>query len=386
MKQSPSLWIVAVLPVMLFGQTSDFSLTGQLSSWEKSVDLFGSSTHFIGFQYIPEYYRSISQNFDVDLSMNMTMVKVFGNNKDPDIENLKLKFHRAWLRYSSNRLDARIGLQKINFGPGKFLRSLRWFDQLDPRDPLQITTGVYGLRLKYDFVNNSNLWLWSLIGNDDVKGLESLPTYENKPEFGGRVQIPLYKGELAFTAHHRWLDETQLYEDNNDNNTEVRTNEKSQQETRFAVDGIWDVGPGLWFESVHIQSDLSFDHPQWTNFLTVGSDYTFLIGNGLLTTIEHMAVSQDDALLEYSDPVQTTSVMATYALSWLDQISIIGLYQWNWDLTYIYFGWQRSYDRWIIHLSGFLTRYESASELERINLGGSKLDPQGFQLTLIFNH
>lgn len=384
MKQSSLLWIVAVIPVILTGQSNNFSFRGQLSGWGKSVDPFGSSTHYIGIQYIPEYYRSISRNFDGEISLNLAAVKIYGHNTDTEVEKIKVKTYRAWLRFSTNRLNARIGLQKINFGPGKFLRSLRWFDQLDPRDPLQITTGVYGLRLKYDFINNSNLWFWGLYGNNEVKGWESLPTYKSRPEFGGRLQIPLFNGELALTTHYRWLDETLLFEDHEEDNKEMGNNEHFLPETRFAIDGIWDVGPGFWFESVHIQSDISHEQPQWTNFITVGFDYTFLIGNGLLTTFEHLAVSQDDAIMEYSDPIQTTSAMITYPFSWLDQFSLICLYQWKWDLTYIYLSWQRTYDRWIIHLSAFAT--QNTNELKRINLGGSQLDPLGFQLTIILNH
>ncbi|MEE9189217.1 MAG: hypothetical protein V3U16_00420 [Candidatus Neomarinimicrobiota bacterium] len=384
MKQFLLLWLVAVIPVIMPGQSNNFSLHGQLSSWEKSVDPLGSSTHYFGIQYIPEYYGSISRNIDGELSLNIAAIKSFGNNTDTDIEEIKVKAYRAWLRFSTNRLDARIGLQEINFGPGKFLRPLRWFDQLDPRDPLQIITGIYGLRLKYDFMNNTNLWFWGLYGNNDVKGWESLPTYEDRPEFGGRVQIPLFNGELALTSHFRWLDDALLFEGQEDDNKEMGTNKQPTPEIRFAIDGIWDVGPGVWFESVNVQSDLSTDQTQWTNLITVGLDYTFMVGNSLLTTFEHLAVSQDDVIWEYSDPIQTTAAMITYPFSLLDQFSLIGLYQWKWDLTYIYLSWQRTYDHWIIHLSGFTT--QNANDLERINLGGSQLDPLGFQLTIIFNH
>ena len=49
----------------------------------------------------------------------------------------------AWLRLSTSRFEARVGLQKINFGSATLFRPLMWFDSLDPRDPLQITDGVY---------------------------------------------------------------------------------------------------------------------------------------------------------------------------------------------------------------------------------------------------
>jgi len=53
-------------------------------------------------------------------------------------------------------------LQKINFGSATLFRLLMWFDRIDPRDPLKLTDGVYGLLLRYYFHNNTNIWLWGL--------------------------------------------------------------------------------------------------------------------------------------------------------------------------------------------------------------------------------
>ena len=58
-----------------------------------------------------------------------------------------LKPYRMWLRLSTSQLEIRAGLQKINFGSAALLRPLMWFDRIDPRDPLQLTDGVYGLAL-----------------------------------------------------------------------------------------------------------------------------------------------------------------------------------------------------------------------------------------------
>ena len=71
------------------------------------------------------------------------------------------------------------GLQKINFGSAVLLRPLMWFDSLDPRDPLQLTDGVYAVLLRYYFPNNANLWAWALYGNDSPKGWESAATAED---------------------------------------------------------------------------------------------------------------------------------------------------------------------------------------------------------------
>ena len=69
------------------------------------------------------------------------------------------------MRYSSDQFELRLGLQKINFGSASMLRPLMWFDQMDPRDPLHLTDGVWGLLARYYFLNNANIWLWGLYGN-----------------------------------------------------------------------------------------------------------------------------------------------------------------------------------------------------------------------------
>ncbi|GAI27146.1 unnamed protein product, partial [marine sediment metagenome] len=58
-----------------------------------------------------------------------------------------------------------------------------WFDRIDPRDPLQLTDGVYGLLLRQYFLNNANIWVWGLYGNDDLRGWEYLPSEAKSVEF-----------------------------------------------------------------------------------------------------------------------------------------------------------------------------------------------------------
>jgi len=54
-----------------------------------------------------------------------------------------------WIRLSTKQFELRAGLQKINFGSATLLRPLMWFDKIDPRDPLQLTDGVYALLARY---------------------------------------------------------------------------------------------------------------------------------------------------------------------------------------------------------------------------------------------
>ena len=120
----------------------------------------------------------------------------------------EIRPYRGWVRLALDRFEARLGLQKINFGSAMLLRPLMWFDRLDPSDPLQLTDGVYGLLLKYTFPGNANVWLWGLAGNGDPKGWETVGTKKSSPEFGGRVQVPVPAGEAALSYHHRTIDLT----------------------------------------------------------------------------------------------------------------------------------------------------------------------------------
>lgn len=66
---------------------------------------------------------------------------------------------------------------------------------------------------------------------------------KNSPEFGGRIQLPVTKGEIGLTYHHRNASSKELAGFPAYNNI---------AENRYAIDGKWDVEVGVWFEAVHI--------------------------------------------------------------------------------------------------------------------------------------
>ena len=178
-----------------------------------------------------------------------------------------------------------------------------WFDRIDPRDPLQITDGVTGLLLRYYFKNNANIWLWGLYGNPDTKGWETQPTADKTPEFGGRFQAPLFSGEAGLTFHQRRLapgSEAAAF----------RPTEK-----RFALDGKWDLGIGLWTEASFVHQDDPAAPFSWQRSLALGVDYTFKLGNGLYLLAEHF-LSQGAASLFGSggSSVSFSALLARYPL------------------------------------------------------------------------
>lgn len=245
--------------------------SGQVSAWtlynsDKSMSLW------MGGRYLPQLNFSINNRqskFDTEISLNvngMAGFKPFTNN----ITDGSVKLYRSWIRYSGNQYEVRLGLQKINFGSASMLRPLMWFDKIDPRDPLELTDGVWGVLGRYYFLNNLNIWAWSLYGNKQPSVWELVETNVQVPEFGGRMQIPLKKGEIAFSYHHRTADSRHLAKLYN----EESYNLERIPEDRFGIDGRWDVAVGLWFEASWTRKKEFLLAPNM-HLLNFGTDYIF---------------------------------------------------------------------------------------------------------------
>lgn len=249
--------------------------------------------------------------------------------------------YRLWLRLSSQRFEARLGLQKINFGSAMLFRPLMWFDRLDPRDPLQLSAGVWGLLLRGYFRGNANAWLWGLYGNDKTKGWETEPTAVRTPEFGGRLQVPLLAGEAAATAHFRRVD----------------VGSHRAGESRFALDGKWDVGIGLWVETAlnhRPQRAATPATPSWQRALTVGLDYTFALGNGLYVLAEQFFTHDATSTFGHGAGGTTlTALSSRYPLGLLDSLSAILYHDWQAKQLYSFATWQRTTDHWQFHIMAF---------------------------------
>lgn len=335
----------------------------------------------VGLRYIPTWSLTVpwpTALFDAEISFNFNGLYK-RHHSGGESNNFKLRPYRFWVRRSTNKLEIRFGLQKITFGSARLFRPLMWFDKLDPRDPLQITDGVWGMRVRRDFSNNANAWLWGLLWNNEPKGWEIIPTKKNNIEFGGRVQVPIWKGEIGFSAHNRIISRNDL-----PSYLEINTMPKATPEVKAAIDGFFDIGVGLWFESSIVHADYGADFPNWQSMLTIGMDYTFAVGNGVTVTGEHFIYSTDDKPFSTDNDTQLTGIMAMYPLGIFDQLSGILFYSWDAELAYCFISWQRTYDDWTINLNTFLS---SNSDVP-FSLGQSFSDfsSRGIQLMLIFNH
>ena len=176
-------------PRALLAQTLD--LNGQLSGWFIVNDQ-EPSTPVFSVRYLPSLMveRTFSEDRLVDGELS---VNAFASAEAADWDRLsgtsRLKPYRAWARVKTSRFETRIGLQKINFGSATLIRPLMWFDSVDPRDPLQMTEGVYGVLPRFYLPNEITVWAWGLYGSDRTKGWEAYATREGTPELGGRVQV-----------------------------------------------------------------------------------------------------------------------------------------------------------------------------------------------------
>jgi hypothetical protein len=310
--------------------------SGQASVWQSAGD-----QSYAGCLYLPELRIfnpfNMGKRLDLDLSL-----KLLGSTQN----NASIRPYRGWARYATSQFEFRAGLQKINFGPAKLLRSLMWFDRLDPRDPLQMTDGVYAVLCRYNFLNNANIWAWSLWGNNSLKGLERFASDPNAGELGGRWQFPVTRGEVAVSFNRRYVDRS-------DWNNRMPIVMTCGLENRLALDGSWDLGVGFWFEASTATTQVDAGNAFFEKMLTVGTDYTFSLGPGLHVLAEHYLRSSGPSCDQQSNQNQLTAASLDFQLNMLDRIYAIAYYDWQAQKTYPYLRWQRSYDNWQINLMGY---------------------------------
>ncbi|MBK3516313.1 hypothetical protein [Carboxylicivirga marina] len=333
---------------------------------------------YFGARFIPQLNYEIdlgnSQRIDFEASANM-VGDVGVHIPDSSDWSGKVSPYRIWGRYSSEQLEVRAGLQKINFGSASLLRPLMWFDQVDPRDPLQLTDGVWGGLMRYYFMNNANLWFWVLYGNNNVKGWEFVESNNRIPEFGGRFQMPVPLGEAAISYHHRVADSRDLV-------GVIPTYEKIP-ENRLGIDARFDKVVGFWFEGAWV--NMAKNVGMFTNQvnLNLGLDYTFGFGNGLNVIAEHLLTSYDEQAFVFDNSVKMTALSLNYPIGMFDNLNTIVFYNWSDKQLYNFINWSKQYDSIILNIMGYWNpeNYNMPIQANAENLFGGK----GIQLMLVYN-
>jgi hypothetical protein len=331
-------------------EKNSLDINGQVSAWTVA-GLNDPVLLQTGVRFVPaltgRYSLKNQQVFDTEVSLNLNGHLTFDDFQLSD-SSFKVKPYRIWLRYSEEKFEIRAGLQKINFGSARLFRPLMWFDAMDIRDPLQLTDGVYGVLAKYFFENNANVWLWGLIANDDPKGFESFGSSLYKPEFGGRIELPVGAGEIGLSYHHRTLREDL-------NRFNMILGKHEHLENRIGFNGKWDLGVGLWIEGslslVEPNYLSSFYFPLKTDMLNAGMDFTINIGNGLGGTLEYFRYHAGDKFLVDGSTAHVLGTMLNYPITLADNISamIFCIPAKNNTLWLNYLSWSRSYDDWTLY-------------------------------------
>lgn len=328
----------------------------------------GRSNYEESWGYIPtlSYEKNlVNANSLLDLEWAYKLGKVYAGDYSTGPLDVP---YRLWLRYSSDRIEARFGLQKISFGPAMILRSLSWFDTIDIKDPTGQTDGVEAFRLRLFPNNTVGLWLWTINNEQDTLS------------FGGRTELSINAGELGFTYH-------------TDQSTKPQSIGQSpvniaNAHQRIAFDYRYDGYIGLWLEAAGILSNSKNDlqSNRFTLF-TVGSDYTIPIGPGLLVMMENMNIREFSTL---SDSIKThnyTAFMASLPLSMLVQLTLITQVDWENNKAYNFLSCGITYDHFSLNLilssSPKRSDYDIAEEYLPKTTSGFGT---GIQFMLVYNH
>ena len=374
------IWFIVINNLILFKVNAQDSLAfqGQVSVY----------THFNpdnklpwwnGGRYVPQlnYKLELPEGKLIDFEAS---ANIYGNSGFKLFDSTSfygdIKPYRLWGRFSTNQFELRTGLQKINFGSASILRPLMWFDRIDPRDPLKLTDGVYGILARYYFLNNANVWLWGLFGNENLKGWEIISTEKNIPEFGGRLQIPVPRGEVAFSYHHRVA--------NGSNLSDLKKTIGRISENRFGFDTKFDMIIGWWVEISWSNYNKNAGLYSNQEIINLGTDYTFGLGNGLSVKYEQLIASSDETPFIFKNSTTFSLLNLSYPIAIFDNLSAIIYYDWINNRAYNFLNWQKQFNKFTFYLMGYVNPKEynipTQDAGEILYAGG------GIQLMAVFNY
>jgi len=304
----------------------NFSLKHELILWGTGFLDDSSQDYHLISNFKPDLQVNIS-NFDTKITL--FLAKQIIRNDSGYFHKNDARLYRSWIRYSTNQLEVRAGLQKINFGPAYLLRALQWFDQLDPRDISNETKAVEAILARYYFLNNSNIWFWVVRGKEYPKGIEFYPGIRDEPEIGGRIQYPFEYCETALSYHQRKVSQSGI----------------ESMERRIGFDSRWDIEIGFWIEAMLSYFENTNLDAKWIKFITVGADYTIPLGNGIYVLSEHSLYEVSKTDFYYSDQENTTSsLVIRYPIDLFNQLQFICSYDWSSGKTINFLSYQLGFD------------------------------------------
>jgi hypothetical protein len=302
---------------------------------------------FLSLRFIPELKFTLGADrkvtIDGEASANAYGSALFMSDVPAETSG-DIKPYRGWIRLSTSRFEARVGLQKVTFGSATVFRPMMWFDSLDPRDPLQLTEGVYALLLRYYTKGNANFWAWTMYGNDARRGFDLTPPDRDTPEFGGRIQVPFFKGELAATYHRRKTRIDDLIPVLDPPPPDPLPPVDPVPEDRFGLDGKWDIGVGFWLEGALVHQRTPLLPLPYQLSLAAGLDYTFALGRGLHVLGEHFRLETSAGAFAAGQLQSLSALFVRYPLGLSDELTGILYYDWTGRNLYRFLSWRRTSD------------------------------------------
>jgi hypothetical protein len=310
--------------------------TGYLFSVSGSRD-FAQSANRVEVNWIPELKLDVPVSDKLSLQGEYSfMGRVYGYWNEEQESDISMDSYRYWVRIGLPQTDLRMGLQKINFGSAKLLRPLQWFDRIDPLDKSEYTTGVKAGVFKHNWLNNANIWVWGVLGEDSIKGNEFIAGKDKRIEPGARLQVPNPLGESAISYHQRQTQQGDEY--------------------RLGFDHRYDGAIGAWMEAnaAKFEWNNASAMPRYMLASTVGMDWTAAIGNGIAITLEHMQTHEHNNNIDKLHTIAAhTALMLNYPLGLLDSITVLGVHAHTADTDNVAIVWRRAYDylSWDLSLS-----------------------------------
>ncbi len=251
-----------------------------------------------------------------------------------------------------------------------------WFDQMDPRDPLQLTDGVWGVLGRYYTLNNMTFWLWALYGNGSTKGWEMIKTNARIPEAGGRFQLPAGSGEAALSYHYRIADSRGL--------SDASLRHEQIPEHRVGFDARFDKVIGYWIEASWKTMGRGMGILTNQEILNLGLDYTFALGNGLTVVYEQLVAAFDEKSFKFNETITFSLLNISYPVGMFDNISYILYYDWRNNAAYNFVNWQKQFNRLTVHLMGYVN--PKSYQIPTVSTNETLFAGAGLQLMLVFNH
>ncbi|MCK5520942.1 MAG: hypothetical protein KAI81_07505, partial [Candidatus Marinimicrobia bacterium] len=282
----------------------------------------------------------------------------FGDNE--------LEWYRTIMKLSGDNYDFKLGLQKINFGPAQFLRTLQWFDTLNPLDPTGQSDAVEAALLRFAPHPNLYIWAWGInnetiiinpltIMKDDIRLFTAPdPNIRITNQIGGRIIFNYGMSEIATTIFHRTF-----------------SGILPSNENRIAFDIRSEYIIGIWAEIMIslIPENWIINAPKRASSYTFGADYTFPLGNGLYTVVEHAYSDAGNIFYDNYNVFQAKSrksmLMLNFPLSIFDNLMNVSMVDHQNEMISNTLIWSRSYDHLILNLNVSAIKIKAVENLQK---------------------